>query len=383
MPLSQADNSDLPSRLQTPLRCFQYHPSIVSSDAIGNSIRALDRMLRQRGIESWMVCSDEHLGQCSAGVRPLSSVVGMGWRPSDVLIVHYSFYDKNFTHISSLPVRKVLVYHNVTPSHFFRRPGMEWIADVTEMSLAQIAGAREVFELAVGDSKFNLSEMPDIGVTKKIAIPIFYDEISFHDCLADKDLYFNIKRSKSTNLLFVGRFVPNKRHDKLIDVLAETKRLSGRKITLHVAGKVWNNEYYLEFLSKAASRDVLGNVRIYQDAPLAVVRTLFAAADAFVSMSEHEGFMVPLLEAFAAGCPVVAHPTTAIGETMGDAGLKVENGLPTIAAGLIEMLSRDRQTRLDVVAGQASRALDFRGSSTFQKWLALFRLFEAIEEVAA
>ena len=54
-------------------------------------------------------------------------------------------------------------------------------------------------------------------------------------------------------------------------------------------------------------------------------------ADLFMIMSEHEGFCVPILEAFYSGVPVIAFDSSAIRETMGGCGLLVnEKKFPEI-----------------------------------------------------
>ena len=47
----------------------------------------------------------------------------------------------------------------------------------------------------------------------------------------------------------------------------------------------------------------------------------FAAADVYLSLSAHEGFGVPLVEAMVAGVPVVTRGAGAVAETVADAAL--------------------------------------------------------------
>jgi glycosyltransferase involved in cell wall biosynthesis len=61
-------------------------------------------------------------------------------------------------------------------------------------------------------------------------------------------------------------------------------------------------------------------VAMIHDASDAVVASWMRAADAFLCMSEHEG-MVPIIEAFYVGLPVVAFAAGAVPQTMGEAGV--------------------------------------------------------------
>jgi len=74
---------------------------------------------------------------------------------------------------------------------------------------------------------------------------------------------------------------------------------------------------------------------------LAVYRT----ADVFVSMSEHEGFCLPLIESCRFGLPVVAFDAGAVGETLAGAGLMLSRKDVAVAAGLIEQVLNDDPLR--------------------------------------
>jgi len=83
----------------------------------------------------------------------------------------------------------------------------------------------------------------------------------------------------------------------------------------------------------------------------------YRAASCYLSMSEHEGFGVPLLEAFHMQVPVIGFAAGAVEETMNGGGLLLrEKDFPATAA-LIDRLDRDPSLRLRVVDGQL-RALE-------------------------
>jgi glycosyltransferase involved in cell wall biosynthesis len=122
----------------------------------------------------------------------------------------------------------------------------------------------------------------------------------------------------------------------------------------------------------AARLGVFGAIRMHISAPRMQVKTLLAAADAFVSFSEHEGLMVPLIEAFTVGCPVIAYQAAAVPETMGGAGIGMDESDPALAAGLVELMRRDRTTRREIIQIQSARGMYFRSEITARRWIDLF-----------
>ena len=76
----------------------------------------------------------------------------------------------------------------------------------------------------------------------------------------------------------------------------------------------------------------------------------------YLSLSEHEGFCVPLLEAMAAGVPVLAYGSTAVPETMGGAGVVFTPKDLEYAAELLGRLTYDDRLRADIIRGQQRAA---------------------------
>jgi glycosyltransferase involved in cell wall biosynthesis len=73
----------------------------------------------------------------------------------------------------------------------------------------------------------------------------------------------------------------------------------------------------------------------------------YERADVFLSMSVHEGFCLPLVEALAHGVPVVARNAGAMPETLGGAGIVVDGAdLPLVAEALHELASSPSTRRV-------------------------------------
>jgi glycosyltransferase involved in cell wall biosynthesis len=82
-------------------------------------------------------------------------------------------------------------------------------------------------------------------------------------------------------------------------------------------------------------------------------------ADAYISLSEHEGFCVPLVEAMATDVPVLAYAAGAVPETLGGAGVLFSPKDFEFAAEMLGTLVYDRPVRDRVVSGQRRRLRDF------------------------
>jgi glycosyltransferase involved in cell wall biosynthesis len=82
-------------------------------------------------------------------------------------------------------------------------------------------------------------------------------------------------------------------------------------------------------------------------------------ADVYVSLSEHEGFCVPLVEAMAADVPVLAYAAGAVPETLGGAGVLFTPKDLELAAEMLGMLVYDRSVRERVLEGQRRRMQAF------------------------
>ncbi len=268
-----------------------------------------------------------------------------------------------------------MVYHNITPGYFFRRFGQSLLADACDQARAKLGDMRSGFDAVVGDSGYNVQELADCGYIGPVVIPVFYDEQFYRDTARDPDIFLERRMGGTINLAFIGRYVPNKRYDNLIRIAAMVNRMTGKPARLRLHGKVSDRCYFLSLRRLSEDLGIEQDVLFEVNQPREALRFSLATADSFVSASEHEGFMVPLIEAFAVGCPVVALASSAVSETCGAAGLLVRDpDIEQIAARVVAV-HEDADLRRALIRAQSARAEFFSTTQTLRKWDALLANF--------
>ena len=256
--------------------------------------------------------ADPRLGRA---IRPLHALRA---KPDDVLLLHYSAHAPGLAPLLERPNPKLLVHHNVTPAEFF------WDWDpVTAVRCAvgreQLGRFARGVDLAVGVSEFNAAELAAAGAKRTAVVPILVDPARLGAAAAP--------RPPGREVLFVGRLTPHKGQAALIETVA---RLADVRLTL--VGEPLSGAY-LDALRGLADRVAPGRVTFASGLDPAALADRYRRADLFACLSEHEGFCVPLLEAFHFGVPVLARAVGGVPEVVGDAALLVDPGepLPVVA----------------------------------------------------
>jgi glycosyltransferase involved in cell wall biosynthesis len=256
-------------------------------------------------------------------VRPLR-----GWSPPPgaTLLLHFSAYAPRLRAVLETPNRKVLLSHNVTPARWFwdYEPTVAIHCALGRRQLPEYAAACDV---VAGVSAFNAAELGSEEV-----IPILFDPSRLGAPPP--------KPAASQELLFVGRLAPHKRQDELIRLVAllRAHRLPGA--TLRLVGEPLNPNY-LAALRGLADELAPGAVTFESSLSDAQLADRYRAAGAFVCLSEHEGFCIPLLEAFHLRLPVLARPVGGIPEVAGDAALLVEDRDLAVVAEAVAAVLED------------------------------------------
>ncbi|HEX8204528.1 MAG TPA: glycosyltransferase [Solirubrobacteraceae bacterium] len=257
-------------------------------------------------------------------VVPLGAMVP---RPEDVLLLHYSAYAPRLRALLDLPCRKALLSHNVTPARWLwdYEPTIAVHCALGRRQLPEFAARADV---AAGVSAYNAAE-----VGSDVVVPILFDASTWPAAEGPR-------RDGPPTLLFVGRLAPHKRQDELIRLLALLRRHRLPEARLVLVGEPLN-EKYLAALRGLADELAPGAVTFERSLSREELADRYRAADVFVSLSEHEGFCIPLLEAFHFGVPVVARPSGAVPEVAGDAALLAENRDLAVLAELVALTVED------------------------------------------
>ncbi|MCR4896980.1 MAG: glycosyltransferase [Lachnospiraceae bacterium] len=358
-------------------RIIQLLPTLRPGDAIGNEVMALDKLLRANGHETFL-CACEVLipnppAHCS--VYP-----GMPVTTDDDIILYHLATGSADIH-NSLPDRRghlIYRYHNITPAHFFRG-----YSDVGEFN--SIEGRRAIHtlkdlpELVICDSAFNAQDLRETGYTCPMEVcPIIMDFSDYANAAAGLT-----PASKGPDhiptFLFVGRVAPNKCHHKLIAAVAAYKRKYNEPIRLRLAGSWGGLGNYHTELAVFASAVGLSETSGLGDGSQEVVMTgklpfsgivqEYLNADAFLCLSEHEGFCVPLLEAMYFDLPILAYDSTAVPETLGDGGLLLDSNDPYKVAEAMHRIVHDDAFREDLKRRAKARLTDFAQEKTEQRML--------------
>jgi glycosyltransferase involved in cell wall biosynthesis len=327
----------------------QLLPVLSPGDAIGQAARRMRTALIEAGYRSEIFAEEIHqrlLGEA----RPAAELPG-AVAPGDVAIYHLSIGAASAGLLAGLRCRKVIDYHNITPSEHYRAvsPRVAWWLDRGRRDLRRLA---PLVELGVSASAFNAAELRAAGCAATMVLPPPVDLRRLSPRPA--------RAVHPARLIFVSRLAPNKRQDHLIRLLAALRAGGQPEATLVLPGGSDDTETYLAGLRRLARElDVAGAVELPGRLTDRRIGDLYAGASVAVCASEHEGFGMPLLEAWAFDLPVVARAAAAVPETLGDAGILLPSADPLLWAAVVDRVIRDAELRRILVERGRRRLDDF------------------------
>ena len=333
----------------------QWIPAAHRGDAVGDSARRVRDLLRRRGYEAdiFALSADAELAD---EIRPFADPAA---RTGDITVLHFAVPSPMTEALTTLRGRRVLQYHNITPARFFAPydAGIFRIAALGRTELRSLVGR---IDLALGDSDYNRRELEALGFTDTGVMPILVDPERLTNAPRQPVLERTLEDGPA-NILFVGRVAPNKKLEDHIRLAEHYKRYVDTDYRFIFVGRTNAVPHYYATLRALILQYEMPDERfLFTGAvPDAELATYYRTAHAYVSLSEHEGFCVPLVEAMAADVPVLAYGATAVPETLGGAGICFTPKDLEHAAEMLGLLVYDAELRSSVIAGQRRRLADF------------------------
>ena len=260
-----------------------------------------------------------------------------------------------------------LIYHNITPPEYF-------VGVHRTLARQCFRGRRELHayvdrcDLALGDSEFNRQDLEALGFPRTAVLPVVPGLLAprsrrrtafVADAVRRRLDQHRVRRPGDRQQEDRGSdpLLPRLPHDVQPAVAAADRRRVQPVRTLPGgAAIIWSTSSsltHVHFIGHVSDEELVAYYEI---------------ADLFLCASEHEGFCVPLVEAFYKEVPVLAYAATAVPATMDGAGVLFDDKDPMHVAALMDAIlsnrgaRRTRSSTASSAAVERLRAKDFAGT---------------------
>lgn len=268
--------------------------------------------------------------------------------PSDTGVFHTSYY--------RLPRQRVGKYivsvYDFTYERY--RTGLARFVH-SRQKIASIRRADAVLCISESTRRDVLEFCPKVDPTKLHVIHLGVDGKVFYP---DSVLPSN---ANEEIVLFVGQRGGYKRFDLAVEAVRQSPRLS-----IGIVGPELKDD------ERALLKARLGT-RWHEFGPVSTadLRRLYSSVFAFIFPSDYEGFGLPILEAMACGCPVVAAALSSLPEVGGTAAYYAESQTGESYAKALSALESASERKAAVLRGIA-RAAEFDWLQSLQKTKAVY-----------
>ncbi|MCP5048728.1 MAG: glycosyltransferase family 4 protein [bacterium] len=348
----------------------QFLPAFHKGDAIGNSALSFHRYLREKGIESRLIALtiDHSLRKETTYLREYK----LNPTQDSLKILHFAIPSEMTDYFLELGGKKAMIYHNITPAHFFTDYSDEMVRIATN-GRKHLERLQNCFGVSIADSAYNAEELEALHFDNVKISPLMVNPEDYG--VPYNEMFCRLLRDGRKNIVFVGRITPNKKVEDLIKVLYIYKKYISPTIRLVVTGNVRSMSNYFHAIREMASRFDLSTDDLFFTGhiPFEELLSVYRAGDVFLSMSEHEGFCLPLIESSYFRLPVVAFDAGAVAETLDGSGILFNEKSFENVAGLIERVLYDERLRETLKNLQAERIEKYKNQSEPGKLFDLLR----------
>ncbi len=298
------------------------------------------------------------------------------YRPSsdDSLIFHYTIGSETVIHTfkNAMVAKRGILYQNITPAHFFapyQKTDLtaQIIHGQLEFGRNQLESVVRLSDFLLTVSEFNARELRPFARCDVDLAPIFLDENQWLEISEDEPTSRALADG-AVNFLFTGRIAPNKCQEDVIRLFAWYHRHINVNSRLILVGKPNPENYFADLRRLACDLGIDHRVWFTGYISQAQLLAIYRNTHLFVSMSEHEGFGVPLLEAMRFDIPILAYAAPGVAETLSGSGIVFnQKNFPELAELCHLVVTNAGEIRTQVLAGQKERLTYFSSSELSTK----------------
>lgn len=334
---------------------YQLAPTVVPGDAVSHQVLILDAMFRRWGLRS-SVIAEHHVAMPDVRIAAPNAMPNV-FSDDEIAIYHHST-GSELARLFALArgAKRVLIYHNITPPAMLAHAPD--LAARAHLGLRQIGEVMRAADVILADSRYNLTELGPFATTPAAVAPLVINH-------ARREMLESAARDRAQAppadpmWLFVGRLVPHKRIEVLVAALRIYREQHDPRARLLVVGGDDEAPDYAAELRHFAATECADAVEFAGKLTGEPLRAAFARATLFMTASAHEGFCVPLVESMIARLPVLAVDAGAVGETLGESGVLLDQPDPALIAEAAQILWSDERSRDEIIRRQTQRAGEF------------------------
>lgn len=317
--------------MQPPKAIHQFTPSMEIGDSVSNSLLYTQKLLRDLGYHSNIYIAATELN--ISFHQEIFHIEEYEESHENLLFYHHSIGHAYHEKIMQFQDRRLIVYHNITPPHFFKSNKI--LQELCTRGREQLASSAKYFCASIGDSDYNAKELAAYGYPDPKTVVLLLDLENQASYKPNQQL---IEKYHATyNIIFVGRIVQNKMQHQLLDVLFSLKSRGIKDIRLFIVGGTSEPSYQQFLQDYTRDLELQNEVIITGKVNNEDLAAYYELADLYISLSEHEGFGMPIIEAMRYDTPVLAYNAGGIATTVVKEGLFEKKAPATVADKIIQI----------------------------------------------